>query len=49
MAMVVEQVQKEEAVDVYRTVVKLLRTRHHFITNQVLFWTIPYNDVGSYL
>ncbi|KAK3884166.1 hypothetical protein Pcinc_011549 [Petrolisthes cinctipes] len=34
MAMVVEQVQKEQAVDVYRTVVQLLRTRQHFITTQ---------------
>ncbi|KAK4325025.1 hypothetical protein Pmani_004370 [Petrolisthes manimaculis] len=34
MALVVEQVQKEQAVDVYRTVVKLLRTRQHFITTQ---------------
>lgn len=35
MTLVIEQVQSEQVVDVYRTVVKLLRSRQQFIVSKV--------------
>lgn len=39
--LVVERLQEQQVVDVYRTVVHLRRARAQFITSQVLYFTSP--------
>ncbi|XP_069185018.1 receptor-type tyrosine-protein phosphatase T isoform X2 [Procambarus clarkii] len=48
MTLVVERLQNEQRVDVYRTVVKLLRSRPQFITSEAQF-ALLYSGAATYI
>lgn len=48
MTLLVEHLQTEQCVNVYRTVVKLLRSRHHFITSEEQY-SLLYSGAAMYL